>query len=178
MPQWICELCQKGFARNRSGSRPIRFCSQTCYHAWRDREGITTGQFAPGLLPWNKGTKGIMQASSTSFTKGQASHNHCPIGAVQIRTRKRDNIPRAWIKIAEPNHWKLRAVVVWETQYGHVPEGCVVHHMDRNPLNDTISNLAVLSRAAHLLEHRHEFEEKRRAHLSRKRNPSRVDAVL
>ena len=171
MAHWICEICSTGFERSRSGDRPRRFCSQKCYHAWRASEGITTGQFTKGLVPWNKNVKGIHMSPKTEFKKGRESLTWCRLGTVRIRHRRKDRSPRAWTKIANPNIWQLRARVVWEVAYGPIPKGLVLHHIDRDTLNDALPNLAAISRAAHMREHREEREPNRLAGLlSRKRN--------
>lgn len=156
MAEWICEQCSVGFKRERNGTRAIRFCSQPCYHAWRKENGVTAGQFEKGLVPWNKGVKGLRMSPATEFKKGQRPVGWTKVGTVRIRTEKRRR-RRAWIKIAEPNVWQLRAVMVWARAYGSVPKGCVVHHLDRDVLNDSLTNLACISRAAHINEHRMEL---------------------
>ncbi len=161
MAEWICEYCEINFSRPRSGKRRIRFCSQNCYHKWRKEEGITTGQFQSGDVPWNKDMKGIHLSPETEFKKGQKNLNKLPVGAATIRTRNRDLKPRAFIKIAEPNVWRLRCHVVWEEHYGEIPKGIVIHHIDRDTLNDEITNLAAVSRAWHLKDHKPEIEPKR-----------------
>jgi hypothetical protein len=98
-----------------------------------------------------------------TFQPGQIPVGWLPVGSVTIRTRhKRGGDRRAWVKIDEPNVWKPRAVVVWEQANGPIPRGMIVHHDDRDTLNDDIANLSLESRADHLREHRPEFEEKRR----------------
>lgn len=103
------------------------------------------------------------RANASSFRPGRRTHNRLPVGAVTIRRRpsRPTEKPRAWVKVAEPNVWKPRAVVVWEAANGPVPKGHVVHHVDRNRLNEDLANLELESRAAHLQEHRPEFEAKR-----------------
>jgi hypothetical protein len=64
-------------------------------------------------------------------------------------------------------------LVVWESVHGAIPKGMIVHHADRNTLNDDSGNLELLSRAAHLLEHRSEFEKKRLTGLRQKRKAAR-----
>ena len=44
-------------------------------------------------------------------------------------------------------------MIVYELHHGPVPAGCVVHHRDRNSLNDAPDNLMALTRAAHAAEH-------------------------
>jgi hypothetical protein len=65
------------------------------------------------------------------------------------------------VKTAEPNVWKLRSQLVWEQAHGPIPSGFLVHHISRDTLDDSITNLHLLTRAEHMNEHRPEFEEKR-----------------
>ncbi len=161
LPRWTCEFCSERFNRNCSGSRPIRFCSQICFHEWNKRNGSNAGQFKKGMIPWSKGKKGLWSGNTTSFKKGIVPTNRVQIGTVKIRTRRRDKNPRAWVKVGWPNVWKLRAVINWESAFGKVPAGSLIHHKDRNALNDDINNLELMTRAEHLKEHRPEFERKR-----------------
>jgi hypothetical protein len=59
---------------------------------------------------------------------------------------------RAWVKVSR-TRWRPRALVVYELHYGPVPAGCVVHHVDRDSLNDAPENLVALTRAEHAAEH-------------------------
>lgn len=160
MAHFICETCGIGFKRDRSGDRNIRFCSQTCYHRWRKDNNIIVGQFKIGLTPWNKGLKGIHNSPSTEFKPGQESIKKLPVGSVRIWKCKGEHL-RAFVKVGEPSLWKLRCLVVWEEHYGSLPKGLVIHHIDKDVLNDDVTNLSALSRAAHLLVHRTEFNDKR-----------------
>lgn len=99
-----------------------------------------------------------------TFQKGQDAHNLVPVGTIRLRTHRGDQ-ERAWIKVAEPSEWRQRSVVVWEEAYGPVPDGSVVHHRNRDALDDSLENLECLTRAEHLLEHRDEFEGHRLAAL-------------
>ncbi len=117
--------------------------------------------------------RGVHLSPATEFKKGQRSANHMAVGSTRIRYFRRSGERRAFIKIAEPNVWRLRAHVIWEAARGPIPQGGIVHHEDRNTLNDAITNLRLETRASHLLEHRPEFEAKRRAALqSRKTSKS------
>lgn len=158
MAIWICETCKAEFKRDRTGDRPIRFCSQPCYHAWRAETGIKSGQFKSGQTPWNKGIKGLRLSPETEFKKGQKSLKKLPVGSVTIRHRARDKGPRAWVKVGEPDIWRERAKIVWEEQNGPIPDRMVIHHKDRDSLNDEPSNLEALTRAEHIREHRHELK--------------------
>jgi hypothetical protein len=112
----------------------------------------------------------------TEFQPGQPAHNRLPVGSLTIRMRFGSQ--RAFVKIAEPNVWRERAKVVWEAAHGMaLPRGMVVHHKDRDPLNDDISNLAAMTRAEHAAEHADEAraagfgdeEARRRACAARRR---------
>lgn len=84
------------------------------------------------------------------------------IGTVTIRVRhKRGGVQRAWVKVAQPNAWKLRAQVVWEQTHGPLPRGMGVHHKDENTLNDELANLEATTKAAHMETHRPGFNETR-----------------
>lgn len=51
--------------------------------------------------------------------------NRLPLGSLRLR-RHRDDSLRAWVKVAEPNVWRPRAVVVWELAHGPLPVGHIV----------------------------------------------------
>lgn len=111
-----------------------------------------------------------MKNAHGQFIAGAPADNRLPIGAVAIRTRhKRGGEQRAWVKVAEPNQWKLRAQVVWEAANGPIPTGFGVHHRDEDKLNDILDNLELLSKADHLAIHRIAFQEQCIAALARAR---------
>lgn len=120
-------------------------------------------RFKPGQKPWNKGKKGIHLSPKTEWKKGCESNRKLPLGSVTIRHRKREKHPRAWVKISEPNVWRERAKVVWEAVHGPIPRGMVIHHRDRDPLNDELANLQMMTRREHALEHLDELREARDA---------------
>jgi hypothetical protein len=109
--------------------------------------------FKPGLVPWNAGRKGIHLSPATEFKPGRPDFDRKPLGHVSIRRRKKDCGPRAWVKVAEPNRWRLRAGLVWESVNGPIPVGKIIHHQNRDTLDDAIANLRCLTKAEHLLEH-------------------------
>lgn len=157
MAIWTCDMCGESFKRETSKKEKARFCSVTCYRAWQ-KNNPNRGVFQPKQEPWNKGMKGIHLSPKSEFVKGRRSNRTLPVGSVTIRTNNRDaSKQRAYVKIAEPNIWKLRALVVWETANGQVPKGMVLHHVDKNPLNDTIDNLVILTRAEHIRVHRQDL---------------------
>lgn len=107
---------------------------------------------------WNKGLKGL-KLSPKMNRKGFEPHHKLPIGSETTRRDKGKGSPRVYRKVAEPNVWKLRAVLVWESINGVVPKGKVIHHRDRNSMNDIPTNLECLTRAEHAREHAKERDE-------------------
>lgn len=153
--RWMCEECGNRFDREKAGARPIRFCTQRCYHAHNRKHG-GGGRFQRGQQAWNKGVRGTHFSPATEYKKGRRSEKWQPVGTENVRVDKNGK-PRAWVKVAEPNKWKEKAIVVWEAKNGPVPEGLVIHHKDRDSLNDTPDNLQAMTRAAHIAEHRKEL---------------------
>lgn len=152
--RWLCENCGQRFDRDKSGPRPIRFCSADCYQGWRRRTGQKAGCFERGQKPWNAGIKGLHLSPQTEFKSGQIAFNKMSVGDDTIRIDKNGRL-RWWVKIAEPNVWRERAIVVWERHSKTtLPAGCVVHHRDRNSTNDDPENLQLMTRAEHIEEHR------------------------
>ena len=116
-----------------------------------------TTQFQKGDEPWNKGLKGIHLSPKSEFKKGCDSNRRVDVGTVTIRHRKREKNPRAWIKVAEPSSWVPLARYVYEAEHGPLDKGLVIHHIDRNPLNDSLENLVAMTRREHALEHEHDL---------------------
>ncbi len=150
MAHWVCENCGADFIRDKAGSRPIRFCGQICYHAFRKQNSVTKGQFEPGSKPWNKGLKGIHLSPETEFKKGRKSEKAMPFGSVTIRNDKAGK-PRAWVK--QKTGWVPRAQAVYTAANGAIPDGHVLHHLDGDTLNDRLANLKPLTPADHVRAH-------------------------
>ena len=109
--------------------------------------------FKVGHVPWNKGKKGLRLSPTTEFKKGQRGIKWVQVGTKTIRTDKGGK-QRRWIKVSEPNIWIEYAKFVWIQNNGAISKGYVIHHIDKNTLNDDISNLALVSRKAHINIHR------------------------
>jgi len=58
---------------------------------------------------------------------------------------------RKWTK--EKNHLEHR--YFWQQEFGTIPKGLVVHHIDGNPKNNDIDNLCLLTMTAHNRIHAH-----------------------
>lgn len=145
-----CEGCGVDVYRAPSHAPGKRvFCSVEC---------ASGTQFRVGGKPWNDGVKGIHLSPESEFKPGPRPNKRSPIGSVSIRTRSRDGKQRAWVKVAQPNRWTMRAQAVWVSENGPIPNGFVIHHRDRDALNDDIGNLQMMTRAEHIDEHREELK--------------------
>lgn len=90
-----------------------------------------------------------------TFKAGSIGRNRVPVGTERVRQRKhRTDAPRVWVKIADPNVWEPRAVVVWRDAGRTVPTGSVIHHVNDNSLDDRLENLTVLTRSEHAKHHK------------------------
>ncbi len=113
--------------------------------------------FKKGHAPWNKGLKGIHLSPQSEFKAGRKSDKRLPVGTIRERKCKGGH-RRKFIKVANPNKWMLLAEFVWCQGGGTIPKGFVLHHIDRNPLNDDKANLALLNRATHMKVHRDQLD--------------------
>lgn len=120
-------------------------------------------QFKPGQhpAPATEIQPGQRLSPATEFKPGMDAYNRLPVGAVRVRRETHTGLDRAWVKTAEPNVWRKRAVLVWEAEHGPVARGLVIHHRDRDSLNDAPTNLQALTRKEHTDEHRGELEAAR-----------------
>lgn len=104
-----------------------------------------TGQFEKGHIPANKGKKMSAEqyekCAETMFKKGNIPHNYRPVGSE--RADAKDGYIS--VKIADPNKWKLKHVLIYEEHYGPVPKGHKVIFLDKNKRNFNIENLALVS---------------------------------
>lgn len=105
-----------------------------------------TGHFKKGKTPWNAGTKGVMQANSGCFQKGEMPINHKPVGSERIN---QDGYRE--IKVAEPRTWALLQRHNWAKAYGteNMPE--ILRFKDGNKQNCDVDNLEPVSNQEHML---------------------------
>ncbi len=111
-----------------------------------------TGQFQPGLRPWNTGTKGLVPPNSGQFKPGQVPANHKEMGFERVNV-----YGYVEVKVAErnpytgaPARYRLKHQVVWEAVHGPVPKGHVLRFLDGNKLNCALENLEAVSLAENL----------------------------
>lgn len=162
MMEKICSECGAVFKCKPSHFARRKFCSQSCLGVANARRlHATSREWRPKLKPWVRVPKGVRVFPDTEFKPGIVPTNKLPVGSERIRVCK-NGTRRAFIKIAEPNIWQLRAIMVWESIHGPLPKNLLIHHKDRNPLNDKPENLVALTRVSHLEEHRAEHQERRK----------------
>lgn len=114
-----------------------------------DNPKFVATRFRKGNIPPNKGKEMTPEiyakCAPTMFKKGQATWNHKPVGSERVNV---DGYVE--IKVAEPSKWRLKNRVVWEEAYGPIPEGHNVQFKDGNPLNLSLDNLYLISKADQL----------------------------
>jgi hypothetical protein len=105
-----------------------------------------TGRFVKGNVPANKGkkmsTEMYEKCKPTMFKKGQEPINHRPIGSERIT---KDGYIE--VKIAEPNKWRLKHLIVWEEVNGPVPPKHCIFFMDNDRTNVVLENLRCIPRS-------------------------------
>ena len=105
-----------------------------------------TGRFCKGHVPANKGKKmsaeDYAKAKATMFQKGHSPHNHRPVGSERL-----DRDGYRYVKIAEPNKWRMKHVLEWERVHGPVPRGHKLLFIDQTRNNTCIDNLVLVSAA-------------------------------
>lgn len=113
--------------------------------AYKNNHNLSSGldgRFKKGHIPFNKGLKGVCTGGKeTQFKKGNIPKNYMPVGSERINGD--DYVD---IKIADPNKWKGKHILIWEKQNGPVPNGCCVIFGDGNNRNFDINNLILVSR--------------------------------
>jgi len=144
-----CLECGKTF---KTDDKRRIYCNVKCYNKKKKRYPSSTA-FKKGQKPWNKGKKGLHFSPGTEFKKGQRSLRWLPVGTKTIRTDKNKK-KRRWIKVEEPNVWIEYAKFIWIKNNGEIPKNYLIHHLDKNSLNDNIENLCCLTRKAHINIHR------------------------
>lgn len=103
-----------------------------------------TGQFGKGQAPWNAGKKGWQaggRAKSTQFRAGHIPVNHRPVGSQRL---SKDGYIE--VKVSEPNVWRRMHQLVWEDNFGPIPDGHICHFKDNDKTNCSPSNLMLVTR--------------------------------
>ena len=106
-------------------------------------------RFTKGLVPWNKGLKGLPspgRMANTQFKTGNRPENWLPIGS--LRTTP-DGYQQK--KITDtgypPVDWKAVHVLLWEEHHGPVAINLCVCFKDGNKSHIVLENLELITRA-------------------------------
>ena len=105
-----------------------------------------TGRFEKGYEPKNKGKKGSCPAGCEKgwFKKGNIPQTHKPVGTEFLR-----GDGYWWVKIAEPNTWRQKHVLIWEAAHGKRPAGHNIIFLDGDRNNLALENLRLVTKAEH-----------------------------
>lgn len=104
------------------------------------KSGLNT-RFADGHTPFNKGKKGCSSGGkATQFKKGDTPHNYKPVGTERVNSDGYVDI-----KIADPNKWRAKHLVIWEEVNGPLPKGHAVIFGDKNRRNFNLENLILVN---------------------------------
>lgn len=109
-------------------------------------EAAKAHRFKKGQVPPNKGKRMpeeiYKKVEKTMFRKGNVPATHRPVGTETLRS---DGY--IWVKVEEPNKWRLKQRLLWEQHNGPIPPGYNVQFKDHNPKNCRIENLYIISRS-------------------------------
>ncbi len=120
-----------------------------------------TGRFEKGHIPMNKGQKKIHYAGTekTWFAKGHIPYNTRKVGDESVRHNYKRGQKYVYVKVAEPNKWRMKHIIEWEKHNGKVKEGYVITFMDGNTLNTDINNLKMISRKIHAILNKNDLRQ-------------------
>lgn len=135
------------------------------YYGRNQLDSGLTGQFQKNHTPINKGKRwnefmsreAQERCRTTTFQPGHIPQNGgTPIGTIRLRHghKSRGDKPYYWQKVAQPNVWRMKHVIEWESHNGPVPEGCMVTFANGDTLNWHIDNLILETRAQHAVKNR------------------------
>lgn len=147
-----------------------RTLSQSSLRHWLSRSGYNrsfdtnNGKFKKGHKPWNKGVKGYRPSPETIWKKGHGcwwkarelgAERINRYGNVEVKvsmTRSENGISRKM--------WHFRSHLVWEKYTGEVPpKGMIVLHLNSDPADDRIENLALVTQRENLALIKHGFHK-------------------
>ncbi len=80
-----------------------------------------------------------------TFKKGHVPLRYAPIGS------ERKDGEHIVVKVAEPSVWKTKQRVIYEREYGKIPDGYIVIFKDKNKRNFNPKNLMLVSKSEFLI---------------------------
>lgn len=131
----LAEAFNKRFGRSVSTANIAAVCKRNGWMTGR------SGCFEKGIVPANKGTKGLMKRNKTSFRRGMMPHNTVPVGT-EVATK-------GWVKVkvAEPDVWRNKSELVWQAAGKTLDKGFLLIHIDGDFTNNNLDNLFPIRRA-------------------------------
>lgn len=113
-----------------------------------------SGSFRKGLVPWNKGTKGVVVAwnkdlkgihlnPKNEFRTGEVAMEKSPSWKGGVQKNVRDC---AYVAVA-PYVRARRPLMVYEAAHGKIPPGYVIYHLNGNKDDDSLENLVAIPRS-------------------------------
>lgn len=143
----LTALFNNRFGTDKTDTAIIDICKKKGWFTGR------TGCFRNGCKPWNTGTKGICKANSGCFQKGHLPKKWKPVGSERVDVKN----GYVLVKVAKPNVWRHKSVVVWEAAHGKMKKGHVIRYKDDNRLNCSLENLDIIRRPVHLYLNQHGY---------------------
>ena len=100
-----------------------------------------SGRFKKGIVPWNKGMKDFRPSPATEFDGSMFGPEHFSWrGGIQ---RMKNDCTHRW---TGPNKRVRNPRAVYEENFGPIPKGYVIFHLDGDRHNDSPENLEAISR--------------------------------
>jgi hypothetical protein len=100
-------------------------------------------RFKPGNVSNSNVAPMVAAGEPTRFKKGERPYNHLPVGTELV---KHDGY--LWRKVAEPNKWRQKHLLLWGEVHGAPPaEGMKVCFRDGNRSNVVAENLECITQA-------------------------------
>lgn len=96
------------------------------------------------LCPVCEKTRTITKSSKQDVI---AKCRHCG----KLTNNYRSVMANGYIRVRnyEKNKYEYEHRYVWESNYGHIPKGYVIHHIDGDRTNNDINNLEILTKERH-----------------------------
>ena len=141
----LTERFNKRFGMSLSVSAMVSLAARHGLHNGIDsrlNRGHEPTQFKKGRIPFNKGKKKYWAGGEeTQFKKGNKPWNYKPVGTERINTDGYVDV-----KIADPNKWRAKHVLLWEEAHGPVPTGYALVFADGDKLHVSLDNLLLVTR--------------------------------
>lgn len=136
----------EAFNRRFRQDRTVDAIKGTCFR--KKFKAGRSGHFVKGQLPWNTGTRGVMQANSGTFSKGNVPASLKPMwheragkdGYIEMKVPERNPYTGFETRYKQKHLW------LWEQANGPIPDGHCVRFKDGNKRNFDMENLVLVSR--------------------------------